>query len=1039
MNTFTLKRYNTADNKWYNVPNLVFPLGTGDFLDERLDEAYVTFYDDTPHYESGTIFKVLLTENTESSTFYYVLDSDSSINIKVGAELYRHTLHLLEPTKLTEGVLCQTISFTNELGSDGSKSNAYSIPYFAPTDIDYSTIYPAEAVRNEFLYLSPTLDIKAVYKKGTTVSLPSIEEVADLFLRANQQSGDIDGAYVQLLPNGFFDPITAQYEKPRLTVIEGTTTTVTENYNERLSYAFNSGAAIILSYRIAWKLGTAANFSVINFRTSASMELLPTLPYTITSMTNRCLKLAEPLFLSSGRYTPRFKFEGCGYTPSGAVYIAPPATGEDPSQGYIYDKVFADEITLSGATLREQLKGIARLIHAEPRVYITEAAGSAPDVSYLNFWVRYDKYGVQTEATLNKPYSYRALSQSINEYCTKIRTNAANLVNSLDYAVGVVTDPLPADNQFSVRSLRTDTTGVRIGADNGIAETANPIYKITRVECGIMDSNNIYRLPLTDITAFVVERAAYELLTSYGTTYPEAKAYALYYTQGEQNIQGLFFRAVKDDNVTTQIVNYYAICNILALATGRGSGAVNDLIATYGEASLVFRVTYIPMYSTTLAHSKQLWRQGEIPYAQIYAQSENIIEAQYYGENVKGTAAKLGNVSEERTYILNRRSDAPKVGQMLDGYSVASVSCETFPDFTKCTVALSKDYNRINEYVGINSHKRIYEVSEREAYSRDVLLNEYIVFSKDAELYSDNGCILPTAALAVSGLSGNQINQISNVVCDMKNGSTVLSRVSLPVISSAFGNAMVFTWKYRDNFSAGQASEYVTAQDVRGRWGVNVAYADKYGRADAMAFWLFSKSIVSGGSEYAYYTPDIKDHTNDLEPLTEAVISTQNSGNYVILKDSRETINTVNYELEFRTTESDLIIGSALAGTNPLVTSQKRYYIYALKSKPNKFLRKLDISDVVTDGGNPVQVAIERIEVVGGISHIIFPNNNTGRHIYWALATELVELTRGPFVFPDGDTGTVTEWTGGEVVLAGTNLVGPGEVLYPDLYVTVHH
>lgn len=1040
MNKFDVYHYDPQSKKWIHIENVAFPLGTGDFLDERLDECYVTFYNGVKHYTSSTVFKIILDEDGTETVLYYVLDSDSSNEIKVGAGLYKHNLHLIEPTKLLEGVLCQTICFTNELGDSDESITESSLNYCTPT------VSGSPETNINSALLDTNFGIRSIIRASAEITLPTLRSVCNEFVR------DLNDA--RTLPDYYY--ASAFNGNPKgdaeIRIYNGDQEVISTDLDEEITIFPKTGLVIEYAAPLTQTFTTQNGPTIVYhrpiliFTPSVIGNIAPTLPYTITSMTNRCLALAEPLFKNANnRIYPRFIFDGTTY------YYDREGIGVG-SQSEYYENVFADEITLSNATLREQLKSIGKLIHAEPRVTISETY-LGNDMYNLTYVVKYEKYGENEIATtlVGKPYSYRKLSQSINEYCTKIRTNATNLVNSLDYDIGVVSDPQPS-GEYGVKSLRAESTGVRIEETNAIAETANPIYKLIKVECGILSNNSGYALSLTDITSFVHEKAMYDLMSSYGNVYPNTKGLALYYTQGQPNINGLFYRASVPTSVISNVFEYYSIVRILSTCTGRSNNEISDLIANNGVASIAFRVTYIPLYSTTLSHSKQLYTPGLVDFSQIYNQSENIIEARYYGENVKGIAMKLGNVSEERTYMLPNRSALPKCGEIIDGYTIAAVDSEMLPNYVKCTVALSKDYNRINEYVGINSHKRVYEVSEREAYNRDILIHEYVVFSKD-NLESDANTMLSAPGKTLFMLRDiykRDPKEITDVVA-ISGGHSI----NLPVISASFGNAMVFTWKYKDNYSAGQSSIYESAGAISGQWGVEVPYSDIYGRANLYEIYLFHGPFVSQlpSSErpkYPYLMPNIDGLTLPSGLAEMSPISTANSGEYILKKDSREKLNTVNYEIEFRTTETDLIIGSALASSNPLVARiEDNFYIYALKNPANKFKRAITINDVyLDDNGAPVilantnEISFKTSQNVDTLypadaKRLIFPNSSFSRSCYWVLARELKEETRGPFFFPNGTIETVTEWTGGELLLAGLNEVQPGGKIYDDLYIAV--
>lgn len=131
----------------------------------------------------------------------------------------------------------------------------------------------------------------------------------------------------------------------------------------------------------------------------------------------------------------------------------------------------------------------------------------------------------------------------------------------------------------------------------------------------------------------------------------------------------------------------------------------------------------------------------DYPYgaALIYNQQSNVIESRYYGENLKGVIARIGNVEKSITYNLARLADIPKAGQMYnDDYYISRFPWSIRPTYIKCTIGLSKDFNRLSQYIGISSVKRFSEVSQNQAIERNLLFREYIVVGKEEDPDSDS-------------------------------------------------------------------------------------------------------------------------------------------------------------------------------------------------------------------------------------------------------------------------------------------------------------
>ncbi len=100
--------------KWRKV-TAVFPFSSGELLDERLDEAYVTFYSRTKEYKPLTEFRIThyVDGVQDGDIEYYILATDNSAEFPSGSGRYKHQVYLIERTKLLEGVICPSITFTN--------------------------------------------------------------------------------------------------------------------------------------------------------------------------------------------------------------------------------------------------------------------------------------------------------------------------------------------------------------------------------------------------------------------------------------------------------------------------------------------------------------------------------------------------------------------------------------------------------------------------------------------------------------------------------------------------------------------------------------------------------------------------------------------------------------------------------------------------------------------------------------------------------------------------------------------------------------
>lgn len=674
--------------------------------------------------------------------------------------------------------------------------------------------------------------------------------------------------------------------------------------------------------------GQINNYDVtITYTFSATENHLPLKKWTITDVINRCLELIEPLQI---RQNPRFRLDGVKY--ENGVVQKPYRVG---SQAEKYDKIIAPEFAMTKQTLREQLQQIGGYIHAEPRL--------RDGVIY------YDEYGQNKVSEISKKrYISKTYSQDINEYCTNLDSQAENLINRLDYAQGVTIEPFIG----AFRSIRTENTTIRIEESNGIISTQRPIADIVKVYVKYPTAMNgstpsSWSSPI-DITAYLFETAQYQNLSSFAGAYPYAKDYALEYTQGQNNIKGLFYKSA---DLTGGTYQDYSIIKIIKAEGGN----INTNILETGYSVLAFQVSYIPIFSERVKTNKAI-RVGGLPRALAYNQSANLVETRYYGENLKGVVARLGNVEKTYTYKIGFLSDIPKVGELFDDhYYISAVSVEIEPFFIKITVGLSKDFNRLSEYVGISSNIRMYEVSEKQAFQRDTVWTDFIVVTDnrtEAESSGYGNTLSKTAIMRrlsdmfdIDSTINNRF-QISQAIIQ---GKTIRENnvnnnycISLPVVSTALGNSMTFSFNFEDSYSAGQKSIYVNGE-ISGYYGAYVPYCDYYGRLYYLNFGLFTSESDT----------DLTDNNELDNPQYNS--STVPSSDYVSTgdkyiryrKDSRE-IPSFTYQLSFVADKGkeNFVIGSGLAKNCSLVTGKHsgQPEVYFFKNKLPLYEKILDVS-----------------------------------------------------------------------------------------------
>lgn len=979
------------------------PIKWGNFLDERLDEMYIglrhcpfeIFKPLTPveiHFSNELYFGSTTVDTQTKIKRYIVANDENAEESPVGGvsngwytgKLYNHNLYIIELTKYLECIVVDTCTFTNDLGRNYTKNAAVSTPVVNPSNSENQPVTPSTfktplPVGNFFFDSAYTV---FPYKKTSVGSWQNryTQQITD----SNNQS--LFNNEYMISGNGSVENTTGQNIGCTLNLETGQIYTVT------YTYYWLSNTGTITSETVT----ATYTFLVVE-------NELPLKKWTITDVINRLCDIAEPLTWIDN---PRFQL--------------------NEAQAALFDNILAPQFSFTKSTFRECLQQCGKIVHGEPRLDIILDGGYKYEISF-------DLYG-QTEQSgiYVKPYITKTVSQVVDSYASQIDSNAENLVNQLDKYAGVIVEPYSG----GYKTVRTETLYVRITDENMIIPTQYPIYTIDKLECGFIPG--ITNSPQNiDITAYVFESSIYNSqLSSYSDQYPFSKAYGLCYTQGQKNITGLNFKV---ENAVSSVFENYAIINILEKVTNQ---SVASLTKNINYPILAFRITYTPFYNSRIGQTKVNY--GDYPYAAslIYNQQANVIESRYYGENLKGAIARIGNVEKSITYNLARLSDVPSAGQMFDNdYYISAVSVEFLPTYIKCTIGLSKDFNRLSQYIGISSVKRFSEVSQTQALERNTLWKEYIVVGNQISIYDNKASHLVQfdsnfmdAVMSTFTQTGSY-TPLTNVVAwgETYQWDTIPGVAQLPVVSSAFGNSIAFSWAYEDNYSAGAISQYETVGGVSGYFQNNYQYTDYYGKMYYYGFDLQEAGEQITSSSQTQIGTSLPEGEEPVFP--GGFLSTLPSSSYILRKDNREKLQC-NVQIDFVANNPSLIIGSALAAYCPLVRGTNSQYaakLYVFDAPLNKFINHVEGSlNVNFENLTGVNITISKIDIH---TYTLSAPNFISSGKSWAICTQQYSETID-VEDEEGNQTTQTIQYGGDVLLAQNMDITEDQAFTP-IYFTI--
>lgn len=873
-------------------------------------------------------------------------------------QIYKTKLPLVELTKQLEREPCDSISFTHRMAKN-LLPNASYIGYSASAtqyinqsgqtvSINPYTSFNWDYTNSNTLYLSPS-SFNNLQLRAIPASYPNSSSDTTLQIKVNNSNGET---------------VYQQY--------------YSSNYAfGDVFYTFSTQEAGTYTLEYIASNGTAGSKYTLNvqFEIELVNAEIPAKPIpSITDVINRILDVGVTRTMSS---TPKYRL--------------------DPAIAEKFKDLPAPEFFLPRLTLYEALLAVGGYIHGVPRLVWNETT-DLPDTITYDLLGLNEVYELPSNARI---IGYRR-KHSGEAYCGALDSYVDNLINTQDPTAGSIIEPC-AEGWKTVRS----NNGVQIQNDTAVISLERPIYRLVKLEMGYTDGSQT--TPIGDITKYVYEKAEYDgLFTEDGSTFPNSVAYALCYQQGSKEIIGL-------NTTSTSIINLFTNFNKPSI-----QNIVQNEGKSFGETSfsnLAFRVTYIPMDTLRVRQYKPYtgFQSGNVLYNQ---QNANTVEANYYGENLKGKIARLGN--EEEVYTVNFLGEAtlPKIGQIFDNGYIYKIAKQRGRNYVNLSLYITPNFNKLSEYVGLNSNFRLYEVSERQSIDRQINVSRIIDIgssrSSGSTMITSFGKIrfMQTFAQSDTFLSADQNHTypVTGAVIRLldKDGNQIGSNQYLRAVSSyGLGNSLAFSWKFEDNYSAGDKASYV--QGVLWKQKKTVPYGSVYGEFYALEYALTPQLFTITGQPYTFTYADqtssrqSQGNCDNLPILNNAFYAGSHAYGYfstglkagsLINWSNQIAVDKNSSEAIFVTTQyhgqcnrNTIVMGPKLWINNLLVTqpnSSKKAQFYFLTQPLNMLRRTVDLTGAYSPGIYGDNSSVVNIE---GSDGVILPvtNNTSNTYVAWAF------------------------------------------------------
>jgi hypothetical protein len=509
---------------------------------------------------------------------------------------------------------------------------------------------------------------------------------------------------------------------------------------------------------------------------------------------------------------------------------------------------------------------------------------------------------------------------------------------------------------------------------------------------------------IVDVTSRVVEYNRYKTLLTDGPTSAAQRLDAsnlyqsntLYYNYREKNI--LLGNTVGIWDTTTSLE---IILKMMAFYSLQDDGFIsssadpsdyeaewNAGAATTEENFALYQVKYIPIPESMRINIDRE-DLSDVSYNSVLLsnQQSRIVNLESFANNVKGRINRIGNSELQLEHRVTSTSDLYVVGDYTnDGFIVTEREIILYKDYIYAKYSLSKNYNMISKFIGVNSEIRQYDIAEQNTLERKLLYSEYIEIeatgstssgSSDSKLLTSAGiaCIMETLkpTSTYRSVGGGYFRCLTN--------SGFTDYLALEVSSNGGGGSLIFDFQLPSNNFAG-----ITIDEINNQRAINFAtYVDDNGEMESMSIAMFDEiyyddytraDVIDRGDSYPFI-----DQTRVLTKYVENA-----SGyNFTVNKDSAEEIGgTVMFKAV--TDPSTVVVGRKFVSRNRLVNNDAPTSI-KLYASTTRSLRRYENFKLDTTGFTELTSPIITVDTTNKyvtVSHASLTSANTS----WVLTDE---------------------------------------------------
>ncbi len=612
----------------------------------------------------------------------------------------------------------------------------------------------------------------------------------------------------------------------------------------------------------------------------------------------------------------------------------------------------SEDFFFDNITLREALYRIFETAHIIP--YVTEISFSNGDISDIAIGHKTkNEFTPITDLSGYGEYMGDEGEVSIDNYFGTLKARGYNSVSKNLMKTG--------EHPFTC-------TEATLTTENILADLGLPIEDVTSFKVGKSSDlevsievdapsgmERVYFFTISffwDLSNMIIDNSVYDLLTT------DEKKIHMPYTKGNSIIgMSKVFKTIflthstllenikkdLDKEENSQLYQYLQknkIPDRINKSTDYLNYPVLGLVLNTSMLGLNFQAEFIPRIDTLIEVTKPgVYDNDRLKIGILDGQNANSIDIIRHGRTLGGLARRTGNEElmldfhcddfSQLMPVMGKFSGLTGRNSYLNGYVITKREHSVYDNQIKVRYYCTKDYQAINERIGVNREKRLYEIP-LEATDCPINIKYYVTATRYKPLTSKQAFSLDFTKKLLQGILYNtrsEDTRISYIYFTCSQAGLSSNQVyALPCLAYGADKNVVLMAQPLDNYSAGYTRGGRKIDFIAGG-GMQMifnSYVDSYGEATNFTLYLASKqgvdnNIASDGGTYPKITKG--GELTITSPL-----------NLTYYKDrTQRPVFFISFEfLPKQDSYGDIVFGEAVATQNAFVISetQTKHVVY---------------------------------------------------------------------------------------------------------------